>query len=279
MENNDDQKIIKYINGQLTDAEKKAFEKEMANNKALSEEVEFYKNISTVTNHHSEKELKNKINNVVGELEEEGFFENEKLSSNSNTNTNTNTKIRRLKFMRPALATAASFLILIAAGFWYINSRYSNRAVADRFFDASTSLSTVRSETGNENKYEEGLIALENGDHEKAFAFFKLLLSGGNYTDIEKFEPAYYLSITYYQTGNFQQAANTSLPLATNDSRWLQKGRWLHLNALLSAGQTDQHFYDLLEAAKSDGTDPFYQKQAVALSAELDGFWWKVIGQ
>lgn len=263
MENNDDQRIIKYLNGQLTDTEKKAFEKEMATDWEFAAEVDFYRDINTVTNHISEKKLKDKISGVVGELEGEGFF-------NENKNENAT---RQLKITRLVLAIAASLLILAIAGFWYANNNYSDKALASKYFNAETTISTVRSETGTVNKYEEGLLLLEKKEYDKAIAFFKRLLTGNDLTDENKFEPAYYLALVYYQKDEFAKAANTSLPIATSSSRWQPKGRWLHLNALLSLGQTDEGFYNFLEAAREDDSDPFYQKQAVGLGDEMDSFW------
>ncbi|HHM21320.1 MAG TPA: hypothetical protein ENJ20_04780, partial [Bacteroidetes bacterium] len=55
------EKIERYVNDQLTEAEKEDFEKKLAADKKLADEVEWYKAAKNLVIHAGRNELKNKF--------------------------------------------------------------------------------------------------------------------------------------------------------------------------------------------------------------------------
>ncbi len=258
-----ERKIVDYVNGQMGEAERRVFEQQMAENKELSNEVDFYRSVSETSSKMEDDELRRLISQADQELAREDFFEAQPSA-----------KVRRMQPLRRVLAIAASLAVLLVAGWWYADSNYSNQALADRYFDADVTQSMVRSDNRTEGPLATGLQALSTGQLEEAIAFFEAVPdSSGNYL-----ESRLYLALAHYQSKDFKAAHDIANEVSTSTSRFQQKARWLQLNSLLLLNETGTIFRLLLDEAVNDDTDPYYQKKAVELQQEANSFWRKLTG-
>jgi hypothetical protein len=144
------EKIERYLNGEISTAEKKNFEQEMKKNKALSDEVALSKDLMAFF-----KERNMGLEHKLSDLGEE-FFTDEK-PQNTKPHTNNNKSMNnKTRFIIPLL------LLLFASitGFWYFNANTNSEKFEDELFSPATSVEEA------EKMINEGMR--EQGDAEEA---------------------------------------------------------------------------------------------------------------
>lgn len=272
MENEfDHNKIEDYVNGKLDSSSAEAFEAELAKDEDLAKEVAFYKDLRVVAEVAGEEDFQKMTNEVVAELETEGFFAANAQKQEEAKKETARPKLRVLRAeSRKWLALAASILVLISVGTgWWANANYSDSSIAGRQFDAEIAASANRSKQGTDDVFAEGLTALSNGNYEQAASFFATFPS-----DSESYEEArLYLTIAQFQSNNFTESIANAELVANTSTRFREKARWLQLNAMLASGQKGDEFENLLNEIATQSPDNFYRNKAKNLQKELTGFW------
>lgn len=255
------QEIEDYVNKKLSTSESADFEAKMAKDSNLTDEVNFYKDVAKVTKYKSQKDIENTISAAESELSADGFF-------NHKANKTGNTRVFRLRNIQ---AIAASFLVLIVAGFWIMSSNYSNEGlVADHFSDTGIS-SGLRSSDNPDDPFTPGLIAMEEENFEKAAEFFSSISE----TDEAYYEARLFLAKAQLKNGNFDWAAENAILVSGSESVFKFEAEWLHLKILLSAGKTGPEFDSLLDNLAQNGEDEFYKNKGIDLQKKMNSFWRK----
>jgi hypothetical protein len=118
---NEQEKIERYLNGEMNDAEKSVFEQEMKNNKVLSDEVALTKDLADFF-----KDRKIGIEHTLSNLGNE-YFTDEKPAKPNNSTPHAVTdspSFNNARFIAPALL----LLVIIIGCFWYFNNTDENPA-------------------------------------------------------------------------------------------------------------------------------------------------------
>lgn len=113
---NQDKLIDDYVKGMLSDTDKAVFEKEMANNKAIYEEVQFRK---TIVHHFKFEQIKQTIEQAKVENEQDAKAKLETVKSTVGQARleNIASKKKRIRLYR-RIALAAAFLVIMT-GAWF----------------------------------------------------------------------------------------------------------------------------------------------------------------
>lgn len=119
MENKYDiEEIENFLNQEMDAADLKVFEQALQEDKTLAEEVNLHQDVIKGIESAGPLDFRNLVAGVHGEMKNEGFF-SEKVAQQTTTETAQPTaKIRRISFVR-SLAIAASFALLLTAG-WFL---------------------------------------------------------------------------------------------------------------------------------------------------------------
>lgn len=229
--NYDIDQIEDFLNNNLTPEDQVAFEQEMATNAELAEEVEFHKDVLLGIDIGGPKAFKNIVTNVHADLKEEGFF-----SEKASTSPQSTGRIRSLGSVR-VLAIAASFALLLLAGWWIISQPSSPQDLYAQHFDASQDVLSIQiddrlAETGfGTNKallgdLKAGMDAYNAGNFNQAITVFE------QYQQAAPQDPLapvanYYQALALMQQGNVDQAIGLwqSLDL-TNQSGLQEDANW-----------------------------------------------------
>lgn len=279
-----DDKIVAYVNGKLSAEELAVFEELLGKDEELAKEVTFYKDIAEVSEVRGEENLDSMIKGIEAELDAEGFFkaeapekfdEEEKNASKKSVSVtsasdNKDVRIRSFRFMT-VFSIAASFLVLcMFYGGWWANTNYSNQAIALRHIDQQTVQSMVRGSNKNQtNVLFQGLEALENQDYPASIRHFEAIP-----TEEELYHQArLYLALAQFKSDAYLEAVVNAQIAAMPRTRFQEKARWLQINALLAAGQTDNDFQALLNDMIANSDDNYYQTKAQQLKQDLESGW------
>jgi len=128
--------IENFLNQEMDAAELAAFEKEMAADKALADEVTFHEDVVKGIQGAAPLDFRKMVTNTHQEMKAEGFFSEAAETTaeqQSDQTTAKEAKVRRMgRFNR--LAIAASFALLLTAG-WFMFSQLStpDQLFADNF--------------------------------------------------------------------------------------------------------------------------------------------------
>lgn len=179
-----------YLEGNLSDEQKKSFEIKLAEDENFRIEFEEHKDLLDGLLIMNDKNLRAKINIVQDELEKEGFFkkkeEKENISDGATTEKTT-AKVRSIGLQK-ILAIAASLLLLAVAGWWMLKpSTLTNQELFANYFQnfPAENLALKTTEkleelgfAGGELKQQlrnlqQGIIAYENGNLTTAAEQFK----------------------------------------------------------------------------------------------------------
>lgn len=128
--------IEKFLNQEMDTEELAAFEKEMAADKALANEVDFHADVVKGIQGAAPLDFRKMVTNTHQEMKEEGFFleaAETTAEQQSDQTTAKDAKVRRIGMFN-RLAIAASFALLLTAG-WFMFSQPStpDQLFADNF--------------------------------------------------------------------------------------------------------------------------------------------------
>ncbi|MBP9210217.1 MAG: hypothetical protein KBF37_07855 [Saprospiraceae bacterium] len=119
------QRILRYLKGEMETGENQAMEEEMRTDPALRHEVESYHTLMKGLEQWAEGELRSAVSSVESTLEAEGFFH---TRSSLVTGRNSFVKIK------PILAWAAALAILVVAAYFLTLPARSGKALYERFY-------------------------------------------------------------------------------------------------------------------------------------------------
>lgn len=248
MANNDkNEKIDPYLDGELNAEEKTAFEKSMEQDAQLKEEVTQNMLLREVIESGQQEKMRTNIRKWRREAA---------LSGNARV-----TRIRRIGYR---LAAAASVIIILTASiFTIIVPQYSNERIASRFYEPETDLGQIRG-SNDADILRRAFENYEQGNYSGAIAGFQ------RYPENDK--ALYGLGLCFFQTEDYTNALQTFKTLVErNNIQYNEKAEFYLLLSHLKTNQTGPEFQQLLN--KMIEEEGYYAMQAERIKKKLDSFW------
>jgi outer membrane PBP1 activator LpoA protein len=161
------EKIEKYIQGKLTPDQQLAFEKELASDSQLAELLADYRKSEMAIKAAARQQLREAVQTA---------YDNE------------DKHLHRRMIMRRSIAIAAGFALLLAAGFWLLNSdagKNNTEELFAQYFEMPASPS-VRGGNGQTNtKWQQAVDFYEKQEFQSAIPLFQELLLDGAFDQKE----------------------------------------------------------------------------------------------
>lgn len=265
MENELLEKIEKYVNGEMSASEEKAFDAAIEQDATLATAVDNFGVANDAIELLIEDNLRTELDNLRAEESAE--------SANNVVSINKSKPVARMRSLRRYLAMAASVALLL--GFFGMNwagSNYSDAALGEGIY-SGYDMPNVRSGGNTLHPFSEGITAYNAGDYAKAIPFFQgIVVDDPRYAEAQ-----FYLGHALLKNKDFSSAATQFKKVQTlNDVRYTENAEWYQIVAQLSAEQTNDEFYTLLNKITNDSNHTF-NSQAVDLQGKLNSFWRRLV--
>jgi TolA-binding protein len=247
MEDNYNEKIDLYLDGELSAEDQAAFEKSMEQDPQLEEEI--------------------RQNLLLREIVETGY--QEKMRSDirtwrSQTSQSDTQKLTNMRKLGYRLAAAASVVIILTATiFTGIVPQYSNSRIAARYYEPDEDLGAIR---GNNDAdiLRQAFENYEQGNFTGAIPGFQ------RYPNNDK--ALYGLGLSFYQIEDYENAVETFKTLIERDNiEYTERAEFYLLLSYLHTDQTGPEFQELLNKMIEEGG--YYAGQAEGVKKKLDSFW------
>lgn len=253
-------KIEAYITGELTGAEREAFEAELAGNPGLAEEVD------AVRLAREAVEL-----SISDHLRTQFLEWQEVEATGSKTEEAKVVTMAPRRNLRRILAIAASVLLILAVGsLWYANDQFGAGQMAMGYYDDIQLDAYVR---GDSNPMLEAVEALKADDFAAADEYFRSVAE-----DNEQYYYAqYYLGHSLFRQQNYTGSLNVLETLNNSGNRNLREDAdWLKVLSYLELEQTNDATFQTLLSAMVDDDGHTYHLDAVQLNDKLGSFWYEL---
>lgn len=253
-------KIEAYLSGNMTGAERQAFEAEIGKDQSLAEEVD------------AVRLAREAVELSISDSLRARFQEWGQTAS-----TETKTEEAKVVTMTPRrslgriLSIAASVLLILAVGsFWYANNQFSTDTMAAAYYDNVSLDLSVR---GDADPMANAVDALENGNYTEADAYFSSIAEG----DDLYFDAQYYLAHSLYRQGAYAASIEQldNLAAVTNPNL-RENGAWLKVLNYLALGQTENDDFQTLLNSMVEDDGHAHHNDAVALDKKLNSFWYQL---
>ncbi len=247
--NNNNEKIDQYLDGELGAEEQVSFEQAMANDPALEEEVRQNLLLREAIEAGYQEEMRAHIRK----------WRQEGASSGSGRTAN----IRKLSLR---LAAAASVLIIFGLSiFTVVVPQYSNERIAEKYYEPEGDLGLIRG-SNDADILRQAFENYEQGNYTGAIPGFQ------RYPNNDK--ALYGLGLSYYQIGDFDRALETFKTLVERDNiEYTEKAEFYLLLSHLKADRTGPEFQQLLDKMVEEGG--YYSGQAERIKRKMNSFWRK----
>ncbi len=260
-------KIDDYLSGALAADELAAFEKELASNTTLAEQVQIHQLERETALLFLEQDMKANIQKwrTEGVTDTSETKQEAKVVALGEQNPQRTIGIRRI------LSIAASVLVLVGAGiaFW-ANQNYTNDSLAMEYYLPADAQGNRSGANLNDATFNTGLTAFfVDKDYVKAKEVFSKITND----EAQYVEAQYYLGHISTQLGEYTAAISyfDEVLAADNLPAFLNRDKinWNQLLAKLGTGQMDTKFKEQLDTLIQTGKAPFNQK-AKALHQQLN---------
>ena len=230
------QRIETYFNGLMSAEERKAFEREMAADSELAQQVHNYQEARKAVDIYGENQIKVRLTNRYRQARETA-------------------KIRRFSPVS-WVAVAASICLLIAVSLWLFNQNktYSNEELYAQYYEPA-SLGIIRD---TDSDYAQLMIAKETFDsqnYEDAVPLFLELVEDSIFD--RKPYAYFHLGISYLELENTGQAVE-AFDAVSESSTFTWNAKWFKALALLKLGQSDKAkilFEEIAKGSNKFGSD------------------------
>lgn len=241
----DYQKIEQYLWGDMTEAEKKAFEQEMSQNPHLRKEVRFYHDLKWAFKNQALLDLNEKLKNIPSDVSDHQTDDERAPSSSS---------------MIKKWGWGASFVILalLVGGLWWLsmNKQASHLRLANQYLEPFESVFNLPS--GTQNPLSEGINAYNSGRFEAAI---DQLEPFSNTSDVKL-----YLSVSYLMERQPENAIPLLNDLISQSDPVLQPAaRWYLALAFLMQNRVEEAFSLLRQLTENEN----YASSSRALLKDL----------
>jgi len=242
--------IENFLNQEMNAEELAAFEKELATDEGLANEVTFHEDVLKGIQNAAPLDFKKMVSGVHAEMKQEGFFSEETTEETTEKVVQKEAKVRSLSMFRK-LAIAASFALVLAAGWWALSNQTAtpDQLFADNFKVHQDVLSVeiedrlAETGFGNNKKLlislQSGINAYKTGDYTAAITQLKAFQNAAPEDPLTTYAQ-FYESVALLKTGEVATAEGHLLPLTQNANFPLQNdAKWYLSLAFLQQGKTN----------------------------------------
>jgi len=212
--------IDRYVNGEMNDSEKSAFEGELMDNRALQLELRLEEDIIRVLSEEDLIHFRQKVAEVVREARDKQKGH----------------KVITISRRRAMLAVAAAVVLVLAIGAVYLFTPrpFTNDKLFSMYYDSDKPIRVTRSSDAN---LVEALRFYQQRNYEGAIELFSEVLK----TDPENAAIRFYTGISYIETEQFDEAIESfQFIINENDNLYIEPAQW-HLGlCYLKSKQTDK---------------------------------------
>ena len=243
--------IEAYLAGELTEAEKTAFEKEIAADNELAEEVALQKDTHKILEVFAQNTYKEKLRDIDAKIESEG-------------------KVKPL-WQRMAqsriYSIAAVILILIASAYVWQAIRLDTGRIADQAFQPYMNIVNVKGDNPNiDDLLQSGVSAYQDGNYAQAIEDLTKVLAESPDNSMA----AFYLGTALVANGQPKESIQY-LEKAKTSSLFSFVTDWYLGLAHLKAGNIDQAEAIFQTIANDPDSDK--QNEAKEIMGKLNSFW------
>lgn len=241
--------IEKYLDGEMTPAEKIWFEKELEGNEALQLELELRKSANSVISDREIMALRSQLNAIEKERSEENPW--------------TAARRRMLRY-----AAVATVVVLTGTSIWLPNRKLSNDQLFEKYYEVTnTAGSAVTRSSGDTSDptYQAAVTEFRNGQFDSAINHFLDFTSGHEGID-EDVQIGVEMMLGHSYAGNRQyNEAGISYKNVVdhNDNLYIEDANWLLSLCYIKTGETEKARTRLEIIAASDSRHS--KKAATAL--------------
>lgn len=270
-----DQHIIQYLGDELPEELTNIFEERMAKDEAFAEEVAFQQDLLSSINLLGDQQLQESIQAADAKMQESGFFESLKSEPNPKKESAPKTRVVSL-FSRRAFAIAASFLLVLSAGYFLLRPADANVGVYTAYFQNDSK--ALENELDNlsaigmaipDKARRESLKAALDLYQDNDFKTAAQLLTDHLKQYPEDASARYFQGLSLMETKKFRPAAsafgqllNLTETAYQADALWYQGLSYLRLRGKKAEAKS------VFEQIATDETSP-YSTQAKSILAEL----------
>ena len=253
MDNNKNiEQIEAYLNNQLSEADKLAFEQRLKESEELSTEFERHQMAHKALDFIVAKSLKAQLESLEAASAEESDKDETKVIP-------MRSRGRRLLMLR----TAAAALVIITIGLFYLygpqEQMTGSKLVASYYEEPDFA---TRSNEDTQTVFDRGLSALENNDYAQAIN----LLDSVNVNDALYVQAQYFKGHALYLSDQYQTAETLFTTVGNSeDPRFEEDAEWY---ALLSCLAQDKRCSDKINSM-IDNPNHAYHQQANSINQQL----------
>lgn len=243
------QRILRYLNGEMETGEREAIEEELRTDPALRQEVESYHTLMKGLEQWAERELRSVVSSVERTLDSEGFFQEQSSDAKGRS---------LLMNIKPLLAWAAALAILVVAAYFLTLPARSGKALYERFYRPDVEAAEGLSDTWRTSALLPG--ELEQDTLVEALAFY----AAGRYSeslqlldalapeDERRAAAGYFRALNLLAIGRHVEAETLFAELCTNERSFIRTSAcWYHvLVRLRREGKSEDLRLDVLSMSQ-----------------------------
>lgn len=253
--------IERYASGQMTAAERQAFEAELARNAELKQAYELYRLGDEVLEQGIENDLRKQLKSWAAEDATSG------TAALGGGSTQPRAQVIPMQTTWARWAVAASVVLL--AGFFFFRwagSGYTDASLFATHYEKPTQ-STFRSAAGANDPFETGFKALENNNLPAAIDFFQSLPP----KDARYAEAQYWLGHAALQDKQYDRAiAAFQAVIGRDEVKFTEKAQWNLVLTYLAAGRTEEAGFQTSLTGIANNENHSFHQQALALQKKLN---------
>jgi hypothetical protein len=244
------EEIEGYLYNELSDDQITSFEAELAANQELSDEISLIRNIDLALKENDVMNLRNKIQNIAGEIAAEKQTER--------------SFIGQFKAPKIVFASVAASLILLLGIAGLLSRQSSQGELYQKFYatyqttgiNRSASLTTDQTLTS-------ALQRFDNKDYGNALNLLQQVVS----RDQNNMVGHFYAGVSLQETGKYQKAIMQYQAVRVNkDNLFVEQADWYIGLCYLQTNEDKKAFNQFKEIAKNQG---FYQYKAQAILRKM----------
>jgi hypothetical protein len=244
------EEIEGYLYNELSDDQFASFEAELATNRELSDEISLIRNIDLALKENDVMNLRNKIQNIAGEIAAEKQTEQ--------------SFVGQFKARKFVFASVAASLILLLGIAGLLSRQSSQSELYQKFYTTYQTTGINRSASSTTDQtLSDALQKFDNQDYKNALNLLQEVVS----RDQNNMVGHFYSGVSLQETGKYQNAIKEYNTVKINkDNLFVEQADWYIGLCYLQTNEDKKAFNQFIEIAKNNG---FYQQKAQAILRKM----------
>jgi hypothetical protein len=244
------EEIESYIYNELSDEELASFEAELTSNQELVHEIELIRNIDLALNENDVMQLRNKLQNIAGEIASEKQTERS-FAVKDKTN-------------RVLLVAVAASLILLLGITGLLSRQSSQGDIYQKYYTKYETSGIVRSASLTADQtLTAALQKFDNQDYEAAISLFNEVIC----RDQNNMVGHFYAGVSLQETGKYLNAIKEyETVIIDKDNLFTEQADWYIGLCYLQTNENKKAYKQFKKIAKNEG---FYQQKAQAILRKI----------